>query len=166
MRRRLPGSLLVAVLLACGPSEEERTARAADSIVALAAERGLVFRGVVSGQQVAIMIRDCKVYNLADKPRVDGARPVILRPDFYPWPTVCGRESIEGDSAHVIVTIGRQGIGAGGCCSTGGTYRSRDGRVWERKGPNGAWTRVDADTTSAPAADSTAAVDTARPVTR
>jgi hypothetical protein len=146
MRARIPGSLLIAALLACGLSEEERTARAADSIVALAAERGLVFRGVVSGQQVAIMIRDCKVYNLADKPRFDGVRPVLVRPDFYPWPTLCARESIEGDSAHVTVTIGRHGFGAGGCCSTGGTYRSRDGRVWERERPKGGWIRIDADT--------------------
>ena len=140
-------AFLVGVALACGPSEEERTARAADSIVALAAERGLVFRGVVSGQQLAIMVRECKVYNLADKPRFDGVRPVLVRPDFYPWPTVCVRESIEGDSAHVTLTIGRQGFGAGGCCATGGTYRSRDGRVWEREGPKGGWIRIDADTT-------------------
>ena len=80
----------IASMFACGPSPEEKTARSADSIVALAAEKGLVFRGVVSGNPVAIMVRDCKVYNLDDKPRSDGVRPVILRPDFYPWPTACG----------------------------------------------------------------------------
>jgi hypothetical protein len=142
-------------MFACGPSPEEKTARSADSIVALAAEKGLVFRGVVSGNPVAIMVRDCKVYNLDDKPRSDGVRPVILRPDFYPWPTACGRESIEGHSAFVTLTIGRWGVGAGACCSTGGTYRSRDGRVWERQVTSSKWVPV-VDDTVATSGDSAA----------
>ena len=135
------------VTLACGLTEEQRAARSADSIVAIADSGGRVFRGVVSGQRIAVMVHDCKVYNLADGPRKNGQRPVILKPDFYPWPTVCARESIEGDSARVTVQLGRTGIGAGGCCATGGTYRSRDGRGWEREGAKGAWTPVAADST-------------------
>ena len=140
---------LAAVAMACGPSEEERATQAADSIVAIADTAGRVFRGVVAGAPVAIMVHECKVYNLADKPRLDGQRPVLAKAEFYPWPTACVRESIEGDSAYVTVTIGRQGFGAGGCCAAGGTYRSRDGRAWEKKDPAGKWQPLVTDSASA-----------------
>ena len=141
---------LAVLAIGCGPSEAERAARAADSIVAIADSGGNVFRGTVNGSRVAIMVHDCKVFNLADPPRIDGQRPVILKPEFYPWPTACMRQSVEGDSAWVTVTLGRQCVGAGGCCATGGTYRSRDGRAWEREGAGGKWTRVGEDSTRAP----------------
>ena len=150
MTRRALVVLLAGLGLACGPSEEERATRAADSIVAIADSGGRVFRGTVSGAALAVMVHDCKAYNLADAPKTDGQRPVALKPDFYPWPTVCMRESITGESSWVMVTLGRQGVGAGGCCATGGTYRSRDGRIWEREGTYGAWTRVGVDTTGTP----------------
>jgi hypothetical protein len=161
--RRRAAVAFIAGMIACGPSPEEKTARSADSIVALAAEKGLVFRGVVSGSPVAIMVRDFKVYNLDDKPRSDGVRPVILRPDFYPWPTTCGRESIEGDSAFVRLTIGRWGLGAGACCSTGGTYRSRDGRVWERQLTSSKWVPVVDDSVATSGDSAAPSGDTTRP---
>ena len=136
---------VVLVTLACGPSAEQIAARSADSIVAIAAAEGLVARATVGGRQLALMVHDCKVFDLADKPRKGGRRPSVLQPDFYPWPTVCARQSIAVDSAWVTVVLGRTGIGGGGCCATGGTYRSRDGRVWEREGERGTWTRVGAD---------------------
>lgn len=138
---------LVTTVVACAPTAEQRAAQSADSIVAIADSAKLVHRGAVSGRAVALMVHDCKVYDLADAPRKGGRRPAVLEPDFYPWPTVCSRESIAADSAWVTVNLGRTGVGAGGCCATGGTYRSRDGRVWEREGPGGAWTRVAADST-------------------
>ena len=135
------------LMLACGPSEEQIAARSADSIVAIATREGLVRRGTVNGRPLALMVHDCKVYDLADQPRKGGRRPAVLQPEFYPWPTVCTRQSISGDSAWATVTLGRTGIGAGGCCATGGTYRSRDGRAWEREGERGTWTRVGSDST-------------------
>ena len=143
MKRFAAGPILL-VTLACGPSEEQRAARSADSIVAIAADSGLVYRGSPNGRPLALMVHDCKVYDLADVPRKGGKRPAVLTTEFYPWPTVCARESIKADSVFVIVQLGRTGIGAGGCCATGGTYRSRDGRAWEREG-GGKWTRVGAD---------------------
>ena len=135
---------LVAVV-ACGPTKEQIAARSADSIVAIAASKDLVLRGPVGGRSLALMVHDCKVYDLGDTPGKGGKRPAVLQTEFYPWPTVCSRESITRDSAFVTVTLGRTGIGAGGCCAAGGTYRSRDGREWEREGQGGRWTRVGAD---------------------
>ena len=138
-------SCCFATVIGCGPTAEERAAHASDSIVALADSGGRVLRDTVRGRHVSLMVDDCKVYNLADPPGRNGRRTAVLETDFYPWPTVCSRERIEADTAWVTVTLGRTGFGAGGCCATGGTYRSRDGRVWEREGEGGAWVGVVSD---------------------
>ena len=144
-----------ALVAACGPTQEERAKRAADSIVAIADSGGLVFRGAIAGAPVAIMLRDCKAYNLDDAHDALGRRSAVVKPDFYPWPTACMRQSISGDADWVTVTVGRQGVGAGGCCATGGTSRSKDGRAWERQRPYGKWEPVVIDTAQPPVADTT-----------
>ena len=147
MRSPIMTAFLTAAAVACGPSAEERASRAADSLVAIADSSGRVFRGVVAGHQLAMMVDDCAVTDLATAPDENGRRPVILKPDFYPWPTVCTRESFDADTAWLTVHLGRTGLGAGGYCATGGTYRTRDGLVWERRGVNGRWKRVGSDST-------------------
>jgi hypothetical protein len=137
---------IIALAAACGPSEQERIQRSADSIVAIADSGGRVIRRTIAGQPVALMVHECVVYNLTDPPGRNGKRPKILEPDFYPWPTFCQRETIAADTAWVTVTLGRTGFGAGGCCATGGTYRTRDGRQWERDGAKG-WEPVVPDST-------------------
>jgi len=44
-----------ATLAACGTGKEERAARAADSIAAIADSAGRVLRGTVGGRSVALM---------------------------------------------------------------------------------------------------------------
>ena len=141
MRTPLPLIIACGLLVAaCGPGPEERAARAAAVVVAQADGAGRVFRGTVAGRPLALMVRECAVYNLADAPHGDaGDRDAVLEPEFYPWPTVCTREAIAGDAAWVTARLGRTGFGAGGCCATGGTYRTRDGRTWEREGRDGRW---------------------------
>ena len=135
---------MVGATLACGPTPEQRAARSADSIVAIATKAGRVYRGSLGGRPLALMVHECKVFNLEDAPRKGGKRPVVLEPDFYPWPTSCMRESIEADSAWVKVELGRTGFGAGGCCATGGTYRTRDGLAWEKL-VGGVWKPAESD---------------------
>jgi hypothetical protein len=147
---QLSGTALACLFTACGPTAAEKAASASDSIVAIADSAGLVFRGMVNGRALELMVHDCKLFDLSDKPDEAGQRPVRIKPDFYPWPTVCSRQSIEADSALVTVVLGRTGLGAGGCCATGGKWRSRDGVTWEREGPGGAWSLVGADSARAP----------------
>jgi hypothetical protein len=137
--------LLVFAVAGCGPTPEERAARSADSIVAIADSAGRVVRRAYDGREVALMVHECKVYNLGDRPNAKGKRPAVLEPEFYPWPTVCSRESIAADSAFMTIELGRTGFGAGGCCATGGTYRTRDGRGFEREGAGGQWTPAGVD---------------------
>ena len=147
------GVATLGLTLACGPTPEQRAARSADSIVAIAATAGRVYRGTLGGRPLALMVHECKVYNLADTPGKGGKRPSVLTPEFYPWPTFCTRESIEADTAWVKVELGRTGFGAGGCCATGGLYRTRDGRAWERDGKTG-WEPVLSDSARRSASDS------------
>ena len=135
----------ITLLVGCGPTREERTTRIADSIVAVADRNGLVLRAIVGGRQLRLMVHDCAVYNLDDPPTPNGRRPAVLETDFYPWPTVCARQAIEADPAGATVTLGKTALGAGGCCATGGTYRTRDGRGWERREPTGEWSVIPRD---------------------
>jgi hypothetical protein len=43
----------------------------------------------------------------------------------------------------ITATLGRIAFGAGGCCATGGTYRSRDGRTWEKRTGAATWRSVE-----------------------
>jgi hypothetical protein len=142
--RRTTAACGAALLAACNPGPEARApgARAADSIVALATREGTVFRGAVSGRRLAVMVHACAVYDLADPPDAAGERRAILTTDFYPWPSACTHESIAADTAWLTVHLGRTAFGAGGCCATGGTYRTRDLRAWERRDAGGRWAPV------------------------
>ncbi len=51
-------------------------------------------------------------------------------PGPYPFFTSCERQWLDADGEAVLATLGRRALGAGGCCATGGTYRSVDGRHW------------------------------------
>ena len=157
----------LAATIACSPSEEELrareealAARAADSILAIASADDRVFRGAIDGRPLALAVHECQVWNLDDPPRSDGRRPALVKPDFYPWPTACQRQSIAEDSGWVVVTLGRMGFGAGGCCATGGTWRTRDGRAWERD-VRGKWAPVVPDSAAVDSSSDSASVDSA-----
>ena len=87
------------------------------------------FKAVLHGVPVELELRDCEVFLITD----EGKREQVLTTDFYPMFSLCMRHEISADPDFVRVTLGRQALGAGGCCATGGTWRSRDGRLWERR---------------------------------
>lgn len=142
-----------ALVAACWPGAGERAAAAMERE---AEAQGLVLRAMLDGRPLALMVRDCRVYDLADRPDRKGRRPVRLEPEFYLGPTSCARQSIATDAGWVTVTIGRMAFGAGGCCASGGTYRTRDGRAWEKR-VRGAWVAQAADAAEARPAGADAA---------
>ena len=110
-----------------------------DPIAQVPPER--VFKGLLEGKPVHLAVHDCKVYRAVLKEAgksgeageaKEGAWQMVLEPDLYPFFTYCERQSLQADSGAVTVTLGRIAFGAGGCCATGGTYRSRDGGVWKK----------------------------------
>jgi hypothetical protein len=91
---------------------------------------GKEFHARIGALDIHLIADDCKVYHVT-KP--GAARKLVLEPEPYPFFTSCERESLTSDSQHVIATLGRRAFGAGGCCATGGTYRSTDGMRWEKQ---------------------------------
>ncbi|WP_141234468.1 MULTISPECIES: hypothetical protein [unclassified Pseudomonas] len=91
----------------------------------------LAFEGALLGKPVHFVVQDCKVY------RINGALKnrealLVVEPEFYPFFTVCDRQFLKAEGAAVTVWLGRMAFGAGGCCATGGTFRTTDGRVWKK----------------------------------
>ncbi len=87
------------------------------------------FRFTLHGQAVHLAVDDCTVYLV----QADTVRERILKPPSYPLPSICQRQEISADSEYIHVELGRQAFGAGGCCATEGTWRSRNGTDWQRR---------------------------------
>jgi hypothetical protein len=101
-----------------------------------------VFKGLLGGKPVHLAVHDCKVYRAIPKESSESKEPkepgeggwqMVLEPELYPFFTYCERQSLQADNGVVTVTLGRIAFGAGGCCATGGTYRSRDGELWKKQ---------------------------------
>lgn len=95
------------------------------------------FRAVIGGTPVHLALDDCEVFFVA----MDGHREKVLSMDFYPMLSVCKIRNVSADADFITVELGRQAFGAGGCCATDGTWRSRDGKTWERR-RNGKWVKA------------------------
>lgn len=117
--------VLGAALAGCGPSGPDADAVLAQALRQAPPEH--VFRGRLGGQPVHLVAHDCAVYR-ADADGRGWTR--VLAPDPYPFFTSCERQWLDADGEAVLATLGRRALGAGGCCATGGTYRSVDGRHW------------------------------------
>lgn len=87
------------------------------------------YHAVIGGTPVHLALDDCAVFFVAP----DGGREKVLETDFYPMLSACQVQTASADSEHITVELGRMALGAGGCCATEGTWRSRDGRNWERR---------------------------------
>jgi predicted small lipoprotein YifL len=129
-RWRAPwGLLLLAFLLTgCGKPEPIATPPAeVDPLAAVPPER--VFKGLLGGKPVHLVVHECKVFRATAD---EGGWQMVLEPEPYPFFTSCQRQTLLAEGGAVTVTLGRIAFGAGGCCATGGTYRSKDGVLWKK----------------------------------
>lgn len=93
------------------------------------APSGRTFDFTLGGRAVSLVLDDCEVFVAGAK----GERERVVTTDFYPMFSACQREEISSDGEFIQVELGRMAFGAGGCCATSGTWRTRDGRTWERR---------------------------------
>jgi hypothetical protein len=63
-----------------------------------------VYQGELTGEPTCLLVSDCEVYGV-ERSEMGGA---------------------------LTVSLGRMAIGAGGCCASGGTHRTVDGRKWKK----------------------------------
>jgi hypothetical protein len=145
-RTMLWGQLLLAVVLgaglglAGGGSVPAPPAAESDPMAEIPPER--VFKGLLGGKPVHLAVHDCKVYRAIPTESKESREPkesgkdgwqMVLEPELYPFFTYCERQSLQVDNGVATVILGRIAFGAGGCCATGGTYRSRDGELWKKQ---------------------------------
>jgi len=93
---------------------------------------GEVFQGLLAGQPVHLVVHDCEVFRVQAAAGGGLAWERVLAPEPYPFFTRCERQSLAADGGGVTATLGRMALGAGGCCASGGTYRSDDGLAWTK----------------------------------
>lgn len=127
VRQLIPGIALAGLLAGC----EEPV------------EPGTKLRAEIDGTRIELLLHDCKVYLTAHGKEKLRERVRVLEPEPYPWFTFCDRQEIAADKRYITATLGRVAFGAGGCCATGGTYRSRDGRNWEKQVNGDKWRPVE-----------------------
>jgi len=94
------------------------------------------------GRTVDLQLGDCRVYRVEHGWFGAVRKTRVLSTEFYLGFTVCTRQSLRKDGDYAIATLCRQAIGAGGGCAASGTYRSRDGAVWEKQLDDGTWKSV------------------------
>lgn len=136
---RLPRRLLMtlcaaSLLAACEPSlppPPAGSALTAETIATRDTPAELQFKGVLAGKPIHLLVHNCKVYKVDPADGENVAWTLVLEGDFYPLPTQCIRQSIAESKGDVTVFIGRQAMGAGGCCTGQPEYRSRDGLTWK-----------------------------------
>lgn len=120
---------MLILLSACQPAP----APLSDAAIAVrdAAPEDL-FVGRLQNADVELLVKDCKVFQVARGPEQAVALTEVLAPPPYPFFTDCPRQSLRHEDGAVIAVLGRMALGAGGCCATGGTWRTRDGQAWEK----------------------------------
>lgn len=133
-RHRTAGLLLAACLLtACDAATEPPKPQLSPEAIALRdASPELVFKGVLAGKPVHLLVHDCEVFQIAGDPQGQVTWTRVLRTDPYPF-AFCERQSLVHKDSAVIVTLGRRAFGSGGCCAVGGTYRTTDGWTWKEQ---------------------------------
>jgi hypothetical protein len=89
------------------------------------------FKGTLAGKPIHLLVNNCKVYKVEAGEGENVQWTLVLEGDFYPLPTQCIRESLTAGKGFVTAFIGRQAMGAGGCCTGQPEYRSSDGLNWK-----------------------------------
>ncbi|WP_019652059.1 hypothetical protein [Variovorax atrisoli] len=123
-----------AVVALLGGCERVDTAAqpTAEEIAIRTAPAEQVFQGTLAGQPVHLVVHDCEVLRVRQGPQGRLEWTSMLAPEPYPLPTACERQSLSFDAGQVTARLGRRAFGAGGCCASGGTYRSADGLTWKK----------------------------------
>lgn len=126
----------VSLLAACDdvplPDPPKGSTLSAETIATRDTPEELQFKGVLGGKPIHLLVNNCKVYRVDPAEGENVTWTKVLEGDFYPLPTSCIRQSMSTDKkGNVTVFIGRQAMGAGGCCTGEPRYRSADGLVWK-----------------------------------
>ena len=122
------------VLTACDPAlppPPPGSKLTAETIATRDAPPEQQFKGVLAGKPIHLLIHECKVYRVDDAGDGNVTWTHVLSGESYPLPAVCVRQSLTEAKGVVTAFIGRQALGAGGCCVGTPEFRSTDGVNWK-----------------------------------
>ncbi|MFO1520060.1 MAG: hypothetical protein U1F57_10420 [bacterium] len=94
---------------------------------------------VPGAKGVFLGLKDCEVYRSISEDNVIVGWEKALGKPFYPL-GVCSRSEINANGEYANAFLCVLGMGAGGGCSAGGNYRTKDGKNWEKEG-KGKWVK-------------------------
>jgi hypothetical protein len=117
----------------------------------------------VAGRAVTLQLGDCRVYRVERNFFGSVRKTRVLSSEFYPFFTVCTRQSLVRSGDYAIASLCRQAIGAGGGCASSGTYRTKDGEKWEKESRDGSWVALDEPPAEGPPASTPQAPPPQRP---
>jgi hypothetical protein len=126
--------LVLAALAGCdGAPSKPAPELSAEAIATRDAPAERVFQGALAGQPVHLLVHDCEVFRVEARGAGEVLWTSVLAPEPYPFFTSCDRQSLSFAGGTLTAILGRQAFGAGGCCASGGTYRTRDGLTWQKQ---------------------------------
>ena len=126
--------MLLGVLAGCeGASSRPAPELSAEAIATRDAPAERVFQGTLAGRPVHLLVHDCEVFRVEARAAGEVQWTSVLKPEPDPFFTSCERQSLSFDKGALTAVLGRQAFGAGGCCASGGTYRTRDGLTWQKQ---------------------------------
>ena len=135
LKRRWASTLCVIGLLAgCDaslPPPPAGSKLTAETIATNETPAALQFKGILAGKPIHLLLNNCKVYKVDAAEGENVSWTLVLEGEFYPLPTSCIRQSLTVEKGFVTAFIGRQAMGAGGCCTGRPEYRSSDGINWK-----------------------------------
>ncbi|PVZ78549.1 hypothetical protein C9426_34635 [Serratia sp. S1B] len=98
------------------------------------AKPGLVFSGTLAGKNIHLVVQDCAVYKI-DGEAKNGQLSTVFELESALL-SFCDRQFLRAENGTVTVWLGRMAFGAGGCCITGGNFRTTDGLNWKKISQN------------------------------
>ena len=128
------GTMAALLLAGCDPVLPEPpigSLLTAETIATRETPPELEFKGVLQGKPVHLIVNECRVYKVEPGEGENVTWTLVLRPEPYPLPLTCVRQSLTAGKGFVTAFIGLQAFGAGGCCSGRPEHRSTDGVNWK-----------------------------------
>jgi len=112
------------------PEDTESTAGFAEFLVRNAPPE-LIYKGTLAGRNLHLVVYNCAAYEIKGESKsIEAVK--LFETDFYPFSSChLPSQSITVEKAAITIRFGRLAFGAGGCCTSRGSYRTTDGIKWK-----------------------------------
>ncbi|MGE7961752.1 hypothetical protein ACQKPC_05180 [Pseudomonas sp. NPDC089918] len=122
--------LLLSVAVKAAGAELEDTESTAEFLLRNAPPE-LIYKGTLAGRNLHLVVYNCAAYEIKGESKsIEAVK--LFETDFYPFSSChLPSQSITVEKAAITIRFGRLAFGAGGCCTSRGSYRTTDGIKWK-----------------------------------